>query len=111
MNNDQKINLEIQKQVAAGFSGTEIRSNLLGLQFSADEIERAMSQNRVSATADTEAGKFGWVSLIVSILIIFSGLMKMSKYPSGSGMYTWGIIMLLGGIAGACWKLADIVRK
>lgn len=111
MNNAEKLQLEIEKQVAAGFSGTEIKQNLLNLQYTPAEIEVAMRSQRVSSTAQASQGKTSWVSLLVSIFFIFSGLMKMSKYESGSGLYMFGVFMLLVGIGGAVWKMADLVRK
>lgn len=111
MTNAEKLNLEIDKQIAAGFSSTEIRQNLLSQQFSAEEVNAALQQPRVAAAASTKGGKLGIVSVLVSVYFIFNGLMKMSKYPSGSGMHTFGIIMLLTGVAGGIWKVSDMVRK
>ncbi len=111
MTNTEKLHIEIEKQVAAGFSNPEIRQNLLSQQFTTEEIDAAFKQSSVSAANGNKAGKIGFLSLLISIYFIFNGLMKMSKYPSGSGMHTWGIILLLAGVAGGIWKVADMVRK
>lgn len=110
MANNETLRLEIDKQIAAGFSLDEIRKNLLNQQFTADEVNSALKQGNVSNRAKSSQG-FGVVSILVSVYFIFSGIMKMSKYESGSGLYIFGLVMMLVGIGGLIYKLVDISRK
>ncbi|NML19447.1 hypothetical protein HHL16_01115 [Pseudoflavitalea sp. G-6-1-2] len=51
------------------------------------------------------------LTILVSIYFIVSGLLKMSRHASGSFLHSWGIILLLVGVAGTVWKVAEITKK
>jgi ABC-type spermidine/putrescine transport system permease subunit II len=110
MTNVDNLRLEIDKQIAAGFSADEIRTNLKAQAFSPQDIDAAMKQNNVAAKAKTSPG-IGIVSVLVSVYFIFNGIMKMSKYESGSGLYIFGLIMMSVGIGGLIFKLVELSRK
>ncbi len=110
MTNVEAIRLEIDKQIAAGFTADEIRKNLLTQQYAPDDVNAALRQTNVAGRAKSSSG-VGLVSVLVSIYFIFSGIMKMSKYPSGSTGYIFGVIMLIAGIGGLIFKLVDISRR
>lgn len=110
MANNETLRLEIDKQIAAGFTADEIRQNLLSQQYHPEEVNAALQQTNVASRARSSQG-FGLVSVLVSIYFIFSGIMKMSKYASGSIGFTFGIVMLLVGIGGLIYKLVDISRR
>jgi hypothetical protein len=110
MTNNESIRFEIDKQIAAGFTVDEIRKNLLSQQYSAEDINAAMRQNNVAAKAKSSSG-IGIASVLISVYFIFSGIMKMNKYESGSVGYIFGIIMLVAGIGGLIFKLVDISRR
>ncbi|WP_276480370.1 hypothetical protein [Paraflavitalea pollutisoli] len=110
MANNETLQLEIDKQIAAGFSLDEIRKNLLNQQFSTDEVNSALKRNNVASRAKSSQG-IGIMSMLVSVYFIFSGIMKMSKYQSGSGLYIFGLVMMLVGIGGLIYKLVDISRR
>ncbi|QEC40887.1 MULTISPECIES: hypothetical protein [Chitinophagaceae] len=52
-----------------------------------------------------------FLTILVSLYFIISGLLKMSKHASGSFLHSWGILLLLAGVAGTIWKLAEITKK
>ena len=52
-----------------------------------------------------------FLTFLVSLYFIISGLLKMSKHASGSFLHSWGILLLLAGVAGTIWKLAEITKK
>jgi len=108
MTNTNDIRLEIDKQIAAGFTADEIRKNLMSQQYSSEEITTAMKQ---APAAAKEKSSIGVVSLLVSVYFIFNGIMKMNKYPSGSVIYVFGIVMLCAGIGGLIFKLVDMSRR
>lgn len=110
MASNETLRLEIDKQIAAGFSQEEIKKNLLNQQFTPDEVNSALRQGNVASRAKPSQG-FGVVSLLVSGYFIFSGIMKMSKYESGSGLYLFGLVMMLVGVGGLIYKLYDMSRK
>lgn len=110
MTNIETIRLEIDKQIAAGFTIDEIRKNLLTQQYAADDVNAALRQTNAAGRAKSSSG-VGIVSVLISIYFIFSGIMKMSKYPSGSTGYIFGMIMLIAGIGGLIFKLVDISRR
>ena len=110
MTNLESIRLEIDKQIAAGFTADEIRSNLLSKQFTPDEVNAALQQSNAASRAKSSSG-IGIVSVLISIYFVFSGIMKMSKYPSGSFGYMFGIFMLIVGLFGLIYKLVDISRR
>lgn len=110
MTNNETIRLEIDKQIAAGFSADEIRNNLLSQQYNPDEVNAAMKQTGAASRAKPAAG-FGIASVLVSIFLIFSGIMKLNKYESGSIGYIFGWFMLIGGIGGLIFKLVDMSRR
>ncbi|HVK46504.1 MAG TPA: hypothetical protein VM488_01640 [Pseudobacter sp.] len=51
------------------------------------------------------------LTILVSLYFIISGLIKMSKHPSGTFLHSFGILLLLAGVAGTVWKLAEIKKK
>ena len=108
--NMNDIRLEIDKQVAAGFTADEIRKNLESQQYSSEAIRAAMKQSPAAAKAKSQSS-IGVVSLLVSVYFIFNGIMKMNKYPSGSVIYVFGIVMLCAGIGGLIFKLVDMSRR
>lgn len=110
MTNVETIRVEIDKQIAAGFTADEIRSNLLSQKHHPDDVNAAFQQTNVAARAKSSSG-IGIASVLVSIYFIFSGIMKMSKYQSGSVGYVFGIIMLVAGIGGLIYKLVDMSRR
>lgn len=110
MTNVETIRLEIDKQIAAGFTADEIRSNLLSQKHHPDDVQAAFGQANVAARAKSSSG-IGVASVLISIYFIFSGIMKMSKYPSGSVSYVFGIVMLTVGIGGLIYKIVDISRR
>lgn len=110
MTNNETIRLEIDKQIAAGFSADEIRSNLLSQQYSPDEVNAALKQTNAGARAKSSSG-IGIFSVLISVYFIFSGIMKMSKYPSGSILFTFGLVMLVVGIGGLIYKLVEMSRR
>lgn len=110
MTNNETLRLEIDKQIAAGFTADEIKKNLLSQQYTSDEIMAAMKQTNVASRAKSSSG-IGIASVLVSIYFIFSGIMKLSKYPSGSLGNTFGIIMLVAGVGGLIFKLVDMSRR
>ena len=110
MTNTNDIRLEIDKQVAAGFTAEEIRKNLESQHYSTEQIRAAMKQSPAVAKAKSQSS-IGVVSLLVSVYFIFNGIMKMSKYPSGSVIYVFGIVMLCAGIGGLIFKLIDMSRR
>ncbi|MDF2187272.1 hypothetical protein [Paraflavitalea sp. CAU 1676] len=110
MTNNETIRIEIDKQIAAGFSADEIRSNLLSQKYHPDEVNSAMRQTGAAARANSPAG-FGIASVLVSIFLIISGIMKVNRYESGSISYIFGFIMLIGGIGGLIFKVVDMSRR
>jgi hypothetical protein len=110
MTNHEALRLEIDKQITAGFTADEIKSNLLSQQYTAEEVSAAMKQTNVAAKAKPSSG-VGIISLLVSVYFIFNGIMKMNKYPSGSTIYIFGIVMLVAGIGGLIFKLVDMSRR
>jgi hypothetical protein len=110
MTNVETIRLEIDKQIAAGFTADEIRRNLLSQKHHPDDVTAAFKQTNVAARAKSSSG-IGVASVLISIYFIFSGIMKMSKYPSGSISYTFGIVMLVVGIGGLIYKLVEISKR
>lgn len=110
MTNNETLRLEIDKQIAAGFTAEEIKKNLLSQQYTAEEIVTAMQQTNVATRAKSSSG-IGIASVLISIYFIFSGIMKLSKYSSGSVGYIFGMIMLVVGIGGLIFKLVDISRR
>jgi hypothetical protein len=108
MTNSNNIRLEIDKQVAAGFTADEIRKNLQSQQYTNDEITTAMKQ---APAAFKEKSSFGVVSILISVYFIFKGIYNMSQYPSGSVLNVFGLVMLCGGIGGLIFKLVDISRR
>ena len=110
MTNNEALRLEIDKQIAAGFTVDEIRSNLLSQQYNAEEVSAAMKQTNVAAKAKSNSG-VGIISLLVSVYFIFNGIMKINKYQSGSVIYIFGFVMLFAGIGGLIFKLVDMSRR
>ena len=108
MTNTNDIRLEIDKQIAAGFTADEIRKNLQSQQFSNEEIKAAMKQ---APSAPKEKSSIGVISLLISVYFIFNGIMKMNKYESGSGLYIFGVIMLCVGVGGLIFKLVEMSRR
>jgi hypothetical protein len=112
MTNAERIYTEIDKQVEAGFTGAEIKQNLLSQNFTPQEIEQALRQRQVNAAKQPKSSaKFGIVSLLVSIYFIINGSVKISTYPSGSILNTWGLVMLSVGVIGVIWKGIDMARR
>ncbi|WEK36399.1 MAG: hypothetical protein P0Y53_02710 [Candidatus Pseudobacter hemicellulosilyticus] len=113
MTNTQKLRREIDQQIEAGFSRDQIRQHLLARQYAADEIDKALKQLPSAAAAGRRSSSTGVsiVSILISLYFIITGLVKMSKYPSDSPLYTWGVILLLAGTAGAIWKISEMIRK
>lgn len=110
MTNNETLRLEIDKQIAAGFTAEEIKKNLLSQQYTSDEISAAMRQTNVASRAKSSSG-FGIASVLISVYFIFSGIMKLGKYPSGSFGHILGIVMLVAGVGGLIFKLVDISRR
>lgn len=110
MTNKETIRLEIDKQIAAGFTPEEIRKNLLDQKYSPDEVNVALKQTNVASRARSSQG-FGMISVLVSVYFVFSGIMKMSKYPSGTVLYIFGLVMILVGVGGLIYKLVDMSRR
>ncbi len=110
----EQINLEIDKQVNAGFQPFEIRQNLLGLQFTEEEINDVFHKRNIDATK-TEAPKRSSgshvLSLLISVFFIISGSMRMSSNRSGSFLSNWGMILVIVGVVGVIWKTVDMVRS
>jgi hypothetical protein len=52
-----------------------------------------------------------FLTILISLYFIISGLLKMSKHPSGTFFHSLGILLLLAGVAGTVWKLAEIRKK
>jgi hypothetical protein len=112
MNSPEKIYTEIDKQIEAGFTGAEIKQNLLSQNFTPHEIEVAMRQRKVNAAKQPKSsGKVGIVSLLISVYFIINGSVKISSAPSGSFLYSWGLVMLSVGIIGVIWKGVDMARR
>jgi hypothetical protein len=111
MTNSEKIQLEIEKQINAGFSAKEIRENLLLQNFTNTEINEGLKRMPAPSASEKPTQKFGILSLLISVFFIINGMMRMSKNPSGSFLYTWGIILICVGIVGVIWKGLDVVRK
>jgi hypothetical protein len=111
MTNAEKIRMEIEKQINAGFTADEIRQNLLIQQFSTAEINEGLKRIPASAVRDKSSSKTGFVSILVSIFFIISGSMRMNSSPSGSTLYTWGIILISVGVVGVIWKSYDAFRR
>ena len=110
MTNVETIRVEIDKQIAAGFTADEIRKNLLSQKYHPDEVNAALQQTNAASRAKSSSG-IGIASVLVSIYFIFSGIMKMNNHPSGSGVYIFGIIMLVVGIGGLIFKLVEMSRS
>ena len=112
MTNSEKIYIDIDKQIEAGFSGAEIKQNLLSQNYTAQEIEQAFRQRKVDgAKVANSSGKVGVLSLLVSVFFIIKGMINMGRGPSGSLIFTWGLIMLVLGIVGVVWKSIDMSRR
>ena len=108
----EKINLEIDKQVNAGFQPAEIRQNLIALNFTPAEIESAFHARKINPRQNkNSSSQTSIVSLLISVFFIISGFMRMSKAPSGSMLYTWGIILICVGILGVVWKSIDLAKR
>jgi protein-S-isoprenylcysteine O-methyltransferase Ste14 len=112
MTNPEKINLEIDKQINAGFQPSEIRQNLLGLNFTEAEINEAFKSRNITAKATAKSSsQTSVVSLLISVFFIISGFMRMGNHSSGSMLYNWGIILVLVGIAGVVIKGIDLAKR
>lgn len=112
MTNSEKIYVDIDKQIEAGFTGAEIKKNLLSQNYTAHEIEQAFRQRKVEgATKPKSSSGVGIVSLLVSVYFIFKGMVNIGRAPSGSFLFTWGLIMLILGVAGVIWKGIDMSRR
>jgi len=113
MTTTEKLHLEIDKQINAGFQSFEIKQNLQAQNFSAAEIEQAFKNRNISAkqSSSKNSSQTSVISLLVSVFFIISGSMRMSKAPSGSMLYTWGIILICVGIAGVIWKSIDLAKR
>ena len=112
MTNSDMITIEIEKQINAGFTSSEIKQNLLAQNFTSQEIEQGLKQYRAAfGRAPKSSGKFGILSFLISIYFIIKGLININTAPSGSIIYVWGFIMLFAGLAGAIWKGIDMSRR
>jgi hypothetical protein len=112
MTNSEKISIDIDKQVAAGFTGAEIKKNLLSQNYTALEIEQAFRQRKIDgASKPKPSGGVGILSLLVSVFFIIKGMINMGRASSGSFLFTWGLIMLILGILGVVWKSIDMARR
>ena len=111
MTNSEKIQLEIEKQINAGFNAGEIRQNLLLQHYTDTEINEGLKRRPAPAASQQSNHKFGLLSFLVSVFFIVKGFMNMGKYPSGSFGYTLGIIFILLGIAGVIIKGVDMARR
>jgi hypothetical protein len=111
MTNIERIHIEIEKQVNAGFSAEEIRQNLLLQQYSTAEINEGLKRVPASAAPEKSSSKTGFVSILISVFFIISGSMRMNSEPSGSTLHTWGIILVIVGVVGVVWKSYDAFRK
>jgi len=112
MTNQEKIHYEIDKQITAGFSISEIRQNLLAQNFPPAETDEALKH--LSGAEKKEPARSSGadiISILVSVYFIINGSMRLSSNPSGSGLHTWGIIMLSVGIIGVTWKSVDFITR
>lgn len=111
MTNQEKIRIEIEKQINAGFNAQEIRQNLLLQNFTNSEINDGLKRMPAAAASEKPTHKFGVLSLLLSVFFIIRGIMYMNKYPSGHFSYTLGIIFILLGTAGFIIKGVDMARR
>jgi hypothetical protein len=111
MTNQEKIQLEIEKQINAGFNASEIRQNLLLQNFTNTEINEGLRRTPSAPAAEKSTHKFGVLSLLVSVFFIINGFTRIAKNPSGSMLHTWGIILIIAGTVGVIWKGIDMSRK
>jgi hypothetical protein len=111
MTNQEKIQIEIEKQINAGFNAKEIRQNLLLQNFTDSEINEGLKKTPATPASENSTQKFGVLSLLLSVFFIIRGIMYMNKYPAGDFSYTLGIIFILLGTAGFIIKGVDIARR
>ncbi|MFT3826886.1 MAG: hypothetical protein QM731_23380 [Chitinophagaceae bacterium] len=105
MTNHEKLRAEVDKQQAAGFTNDEIRKSLAEQHYSQEEIESSLQRARKSE------GNMGFLSVLLSVYFIISGIIKISTREAGSLAHTWGIIMLVVGIGGAIYKINTILKS
>lgn len=111
MTNTERIRIEIEKQINAGFTVDEIRQNLLLQNLPMAEINEGLKRIPASATPNKSSSGTGFVSILISIFFIISGSMRMNNSPSGSTLYTWGIVLISVGVVGVIWKSYDAFRR
>jgi hypothetical protein len=112
MTNNDRLTIEIDKQINAGFTSSEIKQNLLAQNFTAQEIEQGLKQYRAAfGRSPKSSARFGILSVLVSVFFIINGSMRISSTQPGSILHTWGIILLCAGILGVIWKGIDMARR
>jgi hypothetical protein len=109
MTNQEKIRIEIEKQINAGFNVQEIRENLLLQNFSNAEINESLKGMPAAASPEKQPHKFGILSLLLSLFFVVKGIIYMSNGSEVRKML--GLVFLLLGLAGFIIKSVSIARK
>ena len=103
----EELNAYISKRLKKGYPAGELRNELLEQGYAADIIDQAIDQ---TAAPEAHADRFGWKSVLVSILLIILGISQLNDSTNQS-RHMIGIGTLITGIVGLVIKLIDQLRK
>lgn len=91
-----ELSEKIQKQIAAGFSASDINENLQAEGYDKAEIEKELSQHR---TAEQSTGQVSTKAVLIGLLLFVIIIFRIARLSNSSGAAsTFGIISIIAGI-------------